>query len=308
MTLHGATPTLSLFLVHGALLRLPRTGVAPDPIGGEIRAHILRPSSRFPPLMAPQGFFVQGLRFSRGMRPFDRAKDKLEKSMVADDESGDSVASDIRTSSGMFLEKHQDEIVARIEQRIAAWTFLPEENGEAIQILRYENGQKYDEHFDYFNDKNNQALGGHRVATVLMYLSDVKKGGETVFPDAEGKLSQHKDETWSECARSGYAVKPKKGDALLFFSLHVDGTTDPSSLHASCPVIEGEKWSATKWIHVRSFDDPPRRIATRECSDENALCPRWAATGECMKNPLYMVGTEEARGFCLKSCGMCEPE
>lgn len=63
--------------------------------------------------------------------------------------------------------------------------FLCSENGEAIQILRYENGQKYDEHFDYFNDKNNQALGGHRVATVLMYLSDVKKGGETVFPDAE---------------------------------------------------------------------------------------------------------------------------
>uniref|UniRef100_N1R0K7 Prolyl 4-hydroxylase alpha subunit domain-containing protein n=1 Tax=Aegilops tauschii TaxID=37682 RepID=N1R0K7_AEGTA len=35
------------------------------------------------------------------------AKDKLEKSMVADNESGKSVQSEVRTSSGMFLEKRQ---------------------------------------------------------------------------------------------------------------------------------------------------------------------------------------------------------
>lgn len=59
------------------------------------------------------------------------------------------------------------------------------ENGEDIQVLRYEHGQKYDPHFDYFHDKVNIARGGHRIATVLMYLSNVTKGGETVFPDAE---------------------------------------------------------------------------------------------------------------------------
>ncbi|KAG1358588.1 putative prolyl 4-hydroxylase 7 [Cocos nucifera] len=35
------------------------------------------------------------------------ARDKLEKSMVADNDSGKSVMSEVRTSSGMFLEKHQ---------------------------------------------------------------------------------------------------------------------------------------------------------------------------------------------------------
>jgi len=59
------------------------------------------------------------------------------------------------------------------------------ENGESIQILHYRNGEKYEPHFDYFHDKNNQALGGHRIATVLMYLSNVEKGGETIFPNAE---------------------------------------------------------------------------------------------------------------------------
>lgn len=96
------------------------------------------------------------------------------------------------------------------------------------------------------------------------------------------------------------AVKPYKGDALLFFSLHPNATTDPMSLHGSCPVIEGEKWSATKWIHVRSFDTP-----SSGCTDQNANCPRWAAAGECKKNPLYMVGTEDSTGHCRKSCQVC---
>lgn len=52
-------------------------------------------------------------------------------------------------------------------------------------MLRYEPGQKYDPHYDYFTDKVNIARGGHRIATVLMYLTDVLKGGETVFPNAE---------------------------------------------------------------------------------------------------------------------------
>ncbi|BFG26761.1 hypothetical protein CerSpe_130350 [Prunus speciosa] len=233
------------------------------------------------------------------------AKDKLEKSMVADNESGKSIESEVRTSSGMFLQKAQDEVVANIEARIAAWTFLPIENGESIQILHYEHGQKYEPHFDYFHDKANQELGGHRVATVLMYLSNVEKGGETVFPNTEAQMSQSKDEDASDCAKQGYSVKPYKGDALMFFSLHPDATTDPSSLHGSCPVIEGEKWSATKWIHVRSFEKSIKHAVSGDCADENDNCPLWAKAGECEKNPTYMVGSKGLPGFCRKSCNMC---
>ncbi|XVE82005.1 hypothetical protein DITRI_Ditri15bG0112400 [Diplodiscus trichospermus] len=234
------------------------------------------------------------------------AKSELKRSAVADSVSGESKLSEVRTSSGTFIPKEKDPIIAGIEDKISTWTFLPKENGEDIQVLRYEHGQKYDPHFDYFVDKVNIARGGHRMATVLMYLTDVTKGGETVFPEAEESLHRKtsvKDDDLSDCANKATAVKPRRGDALLFFSLFPNAVPDPSSLHAGCPVIEGEKWSATKWIHVDSFDK--NLAAGGNCIDLNDSCERWTDLGECSKNPEYMIGSPELPGYCRRSCKVC---
>jgi len=105
---------------------------------------------------------------------------------------------------------------------------------------------------------------------------------------------------WPETSSS---VKPRKGDALLFFNLKPDGTTDSVSLHGGCPVIKGEKWSATKWIRVSSFDKVHHPQGN--CTDENESCTKWAALGECIKNPEYMVGTTALPGYCRRSCNVC---
>lgn len=70
-------------------------------------------------------------------------------------------------------------------------------------------------------------------------------------------------------------------------------------------MIEGEKWSATKWIHVRSYDKPEDHTTSSDCIDENERCTQWAAAGECEKNPLFMVGSEDYIGVCRKSCKAC---
>lgn len=148
--------------------------------------------------------------------------------------------SEVRTSSGTFLQTHQDDVVTEIEKRLAHITMIPEENGESLQILKYINGQKYEPHTDYFHDQVNQdkSKGGQRVATVLMYLTTPEEGGETVFPQATTKVS---GPGWSDCALKGLAVKSVRGNALLFYSLKPDGTEDPKSLHGSCPVRERKK-------------------------------------------------------------------
>ncbi|KAM0055155.1 putative procollagen-proline 4-dioxygenase [Helianthus debilis subsp. tardiflorus] len=184
----------------------------------------------------------------------DLAKPHMEKSTVVDNETGKSKDSRVRTSSGTFLARGYDETVRTIEERIADFTFLPVENGEGLQVLHYEVGQQYEPHFDYFLDPFNAKNGGQRMATVLMYLTDVEEGGETVFPNAKGNVSAV---PWwnelSECGQDGLSIKPKMGDALLFWSMKPDASLDSSSFHGGCPVIKGNKWSSTKWIHVEEF-------------------------------------------------------
>ncbi|EEF52784.1 probable prolyl 4-hydroxylase 3 [Ricinus communis] len=182
------------------------------------------------------------------------AKPHMVKSTVVDSKTGRSKDSRVRTSSGMFLRRGRDKIIRNIEKRIADFSFIPIEHGEGLQVLHYEVGQKYEAHYDYFLDEFNTKNGGQRTATLLMYLSDVEEGGETVFPAAKANISNVP--SWnelSECARQGLSVKPKMGNALLFWSTRPDATLDPASLHGSCPVIRGNKWSATKWMHLGEY-------------------------------------------------------
>jgi prolyl 4-hydroxylase len=107
---------------------------------------------------------------------------------------------------------------------------------EDPQVLRYGLGEEYQAHYDDLEEDS------PRVATVLVYLSDVEAGGETVFPmgvplSGEGLLR----------------VVPKKGDALLFWSMDGRMREDRYSLHAGAPVERGVKWTMTVWIHSGPF-------------------------------------------------------
>eukprot|EP00243_Klebsormidium_subtile_P001419 TRINITY_DN1243_c0_g1_i1.p1 TRINITY_DN1243_c0_g1~~TRINITY_DN1243_c0_g1_i1.p1 ORF type:complete len:269 (+),score=43.64 TRINITY_DN1243_c0_g1_i1:95-901(+) len=190
----------------------------------------------------------------------EAARPNMKRSTVVDSKTGQSVDSTVRTSSGTFLMRGQDEIVRAVEERIAKVTFIPVTHGEGFQILHYEHGQKYEPHTDWFDaasDVNEMHTrnGGQRLATMLLYLSDVEEGGETVFPAARDGVDVNRPgfDQLSECGRRGPSVKPKKGDALLFWSLTPEAKPDSRSLHGGCPVLKGSKWSATKWLRVHEY-------------------------------------------------------
>lgn len=101
--------------------------------------------------------------------------------------------------------------------------------------------------------------------------ADTQEGGETAFPsgrwlDAERQTAGL---TFSECAQSGVAAQPRKGNAVLFWDTKPGSVKqDKWSLHTGCPVTKGTKWAAVKWIHARSFGGlyPPKPLATSGAS------------------------------------------
>ncbi|KAJ0873444.1 putative procollagen-proline 4-dioxygenase [Helianthus annuus] len=160
----------------------------------------------------------------------------------------------IRTSSGMFISASEDKtgILDQIEKKIERATMIPRSHGEAFNVLRYEIGQRYNSHYDAFNPTEYGPQKSQRIASFLLYLSDVEVGGETMFPFENGENTASNYD-FRKCI--GLKVKPRKGDGLLFYSLYPNGTIDPTSLHGSCPVIKGQKWVATKWLrNEEEFD------------------------------------------------------
>lgn len=57
---------------------------------------------------------------------------------VVDTKTGQFKFDEVRTSSGYFLRRGQDDIITRLEHRIAEWTRLPVENGEPFHVLHYQ--------------------------------------------------------------------------------------------------------------------------------------------------------------------------
>lgn len=136
----------------------------------------------------------------------------------------------------MFLQRGENALVARIEARIAALLEWPVENGEAMQVLRYGVGAEYKPHHDYFDPARPGvgrilARGGQRVASVVMYLNTPARGGATTFPDAR------------------FEAAAVKGNAVFFSYDRPHPMT--GTLHGGAPVLEGEKWVATKWLRER---------------------------------------------------------
>lgn len=140
---------------------------------------------------------------------------------------------------------HTDPVVRTLEQRIAGMTDWSMDALEPCSIIRYQSGEQYRPHVDFFTDDQiesnaaeRQDHGGQRIATFLLYLRAPESGGETVYHGSD------------------LTVRGEQGMGVIHYNVTPDGQQDRASEHSGRPIERGEKWLWRSTLRANPFDRP----------------------------------------------------
>ena len=161
------------------------------------------------------------------------AEGHFSRSTVLDHQKLQSVVDEIRTSSTYFIPKSCDRIIKKIEKRMAAVLGVPESHLEPFQVVKYEPGQYFNEHYDWFSPQQVERQGSQRQYTIFAYLNTAD--GNTEFPKLE------------------LSFKPKKGDAVKWTNCRSLSHRDELTLHRGAPPKEGVKYGLNVWSCFRPY-------------------------------------------------------
>lgn len=156
-------------------------------------------------------------------------------STIADD-NGDNY---FRTSETCDLSAYEP-AVQRLETVLQELNGIDPAYGEPVQGQRYDVGQEFKPHTDYFapdglDFQKYCAVAGQRTWTFMIYLNDVEAGGGTRFK-AIGKTFQ-----------------PETGKLLGWNNRRADGSVNPNTLHHGMKVRKGLKYVITKWYREKEW-------------------------------------------------------
>lgn len=161
------------------------------------------------------------------------AKPKMKKSTIR----GYEMDKKVRDSETTWLNKELHPLIKKIYQKVSNITNKDENHMENLQVIHYTSSQQFKAHYDQcprdeaWNIKELTRHKGPRLYTLLIYLNDNYKGGETEFPRLNQKF------------------KLKAGDAVLFHNLdNQEKQVHKDALHSGNPISTGEKWAANIWI------------------------------------------------------------
>ena len=156
-------------------------------------------------------------------------------STIADD-NGDHY---FRTSETCDLEAREP-VVQELERRLLALSRIEARFGEPVQGQRYDVGQEFKPHTDYFEPggrdyENCCSVAGQRSWTFMVYLNEVASGGGTRFKELN-KI-----------------FHPQTGKLLCWNNRLPDGSVNPHTLHHGMKVRSGVKYVITKWYREKPW-------------------------------------------------------
>lgn len=133
-----------------------------------------------------------------------------------------------------------DPFVRMITRRIDDLLGLDGRWGETVQGQRYQVGQEFKPHCDWFPPDTDVwdaefRVGGQRSWTAMIYLNDVEEGGATDFH-------------YLNCS-----CPPQRGSLLTWNNATPEGEPNSMTLHAGTPVVRGVKYVITKWYRTRPW-------------------------------------------------------
>lgn len=117
-------------------------------------------------------------------------------------------------------------LARRIEDVLGFGCELPD---PTFRYRRYAPGDYHPAHVDCY-----EIEGLHLVATAILYLTDARDGGETVFPEFAAPV----------------VIAARRGRLALWFNYTPDGRPDPCSRHRSERLQAGEKATLAYFVYA----------------------------------------------------------
>jgi prolyl 4-hydroxylase len=147
-----------------------------------------------------------------------------------------------RTSETCDL-KPDEPAVQRLEDLLHAFTGIDPAHGEPLQGQRYEIGQEFKQHTDWFTPGGPDwekfcGVAGQRTWTFMIYLNDVEAGGATRFKAVNKK------------------IMPERGKIVGWNNLKPDRSGNVATLHHAMKVRKGLKYVITKWYREKPWGWP----------------------------------------------------
>jgi prolyl 4-hydroxylase len=152
------------------------------------------------------------------------------------DSNGDTA---FRTSSTCDLPAEVP-IVSALACKLGVLSGIDRSHAEPLQGQRYEVGQEFKAHTDYFEPGGGDfekycAVAGQRTWTFMVYLNDVEAGGATRFK-VINKM-----------------VQPERGKLIAWNNRRPDGSGNAATLHHAMKVRKGLKYVITQWYRERPW-------------------------------------------------------